>query len=168
MSGLYVMFGVGMMLFALVAIAVNRAAKRADARRAFIPIWTDALAAAVARHPEFDGLSQSIEARGDDLVAHCTVHRRGKPVVVKTFALSEAKRAGIARNAPWTQYPGRMCGQKAKKLALTSQFPDVLQELARTTPGIMLGKPSPLHRWANINLSLAIGCACGLIVLVIS
>lgn len=99
-------------------------------------LWGDAMLALVKAHPAFEWIKEGC----DGTVATCTVKRRGEPEVVQTFAMEDAKRAGLTgKQGPWTQYPKRMLQMRARGFALRDAFPDALRgvvsaEEARDTP----------------------------------
>ncbi|XWN29716.1 MAG: hypothetical protein ROR55_19760 [Devosia sp.] len=81
-----------------------------------------------------------VDGDGDELVAHCEVHRVGDPPDVTTkrsFSVSDAKVAGLwdtrdrdsygkPNKAPWRRYPKRMLAARARGYALADAFSDVL------------------------------------------
>lgn len=87
-------------------------------------LWGDAVIALVRG----SGLLESIEEDMTDTSATCTVKRKGEPAVSRTFAMEDAKRAGLSgKQGPWTQYPKRMLQMRARAWALRDVFPDVLR-----------------------------------------
>jgi hypothetical protein len=106
-------------------------------------VWGDAALALVKAHPECEDVIETFE-RGDNddaLLAKCTVQRRGKAPVVRTFSVAQAKKATLWGNkGPWTQYPQRMLQMRARSWALRDAFPDALkgvgirEEVHDTTP----------------------------------
>lgn len=93
-------------------------------------IFGDAALAIVKGHPECEDVIETFE-RGDNddaLLAKCTVQRRGKAPVVRTFSVAQAKKAGLwGKSGPWTQYPQRMLQCRARSWALRDSFPDALK-----------------------------------------
>lgn len=93
-------------------------------------VWGDAALAIVKGHPECEDVIETFE-RGDNddaLLAKCTVQRRGKAPVVRTFSVAQAKKASLwGKSGPWTQYPQRMLQCRARSWALRDAFPDALK-----------------------------------------
>lgn len=93
-------------------------------------IFGDAALAIVKGHPECEDVIETFE-RGDNddaLLAKCTVQRRGKAPVVRTFSVAQAKKASLwGKSGPWTQYPQRMLQCRARSWALRDAFPDALK-----------------------------------------
>ena len=94
-------------------------------------IWGDAALALCLANPVCDGIHETIEGDGDNMVAVCKTSRRGKDAnVVGRFSVADAKRAGLwGKTGPWTQYPRRMLQLRARGFALRDAFPDVLKGL---------------------------------------
>lgn len=94
-------------------------------------IWGDAALALCLANPVCDGIHETIEGDGDNMVAVCKTSRRGKDAnVVGRFSVADAKRAGLwGKSGPWTQYPRRMLQLRARGFALRDAFPDVLKGL---------------------------------------
>jgi len=87
-------------------------------------IWGDAALAICSSHPSFLDIEETV-ANG---VATCTIRRRDRSDVVRTFGESDAKRAGLwGKSGPWTQYPARMLQMRARSFALRDAFPDALK-----------------------------------------
>jgi hypothetical protein len=89
---------------------------------------------AVVRH---SGLLESIEehceGEGDQMMAVCTVTRKGEEPCAFTFGVRHAKKAGLwSKAGPWTQYPERMLLARARTFALRDIFPDVLLGLSQS------------------------------------
>lgn len=60
-------------------------------------------------------------------VAHCEVTRPDGSLIVRTFSLAEAKKAGLANKpGPWTMYPQRMLQMRARGYACRDGAADVL------------------------------------------
>ena len=74
------------------------------------------------------GLCEYIEEHQDGEVAICAAKRKGEPEpIVRTFSVSDAKRAGLwGKAGPWQQYPARMLMMRARGFALRDGFADVL------------------------------------------
>lgn len=89
-------------------------------------VWGDAALALVVAHPACDGVDESV----DSGVATCTVKRRGRNPVTRTFSVDDAKKAGLwGKQGPWSAYPDRMLQMRARGFALRDSFPDALKGL---------------------------------------
>lgn len=92
-----------------------------------LSIWGDAMVAVVLGHPDCGGVESWIEGTGDDRVAHCVTHRRGRKTSPWTFSVADAKRAGLwGKSGPWSAYPERMLRIRARGFALRDTWADVL------------------------------------------
>lgn len=89
-------------------------------------LWGDAVLAVCLSHPDCEDV---IEVMSDDkTVAQCTVKRRGRSPIVRSFSVEDAKRAGLhGKQGPWSQYPHRMLQLRARAFALRDAFPDALR-----------------------------------------
>ena len=94
-------------------------------------IWGDAALALVRSHPDCKGVNEKIEGEGDQMRAVCTVKRaHGDEIeeTVRTFSVANAKTARLwGKQGPWTNYPERMLGARARGFALRDAFPDALK-----------------------------------------
>jgi hypothetical protein len=89
-------------------------------------IYGDAALALVAAHPAFLDIEEAME--GD--AAKCTVRRKDRSAVVRSFSEADAKKAGLwGKSGPWQQYPARMLQMRARSWALRDAFPDALRGL---------------------------------------
>lgn len=89
-------------------------------------LWGDGMLALVMSCPDCEDISESFDP--ETITATCTVKRRGKAPVVRTFSLEDAKRAGLAgKQGPWQQYRDRMIQMRARGFALRDSFADVLR-----------------------------------------
>lgn len=98
-------------------------------------VWGDTALAIVMARPDFEDIIEEIEQgkAEDQYRAVCTIKRKGRSPVVRTFSVEDAKRAGLwSKQGPWTQYPKRMMAMRARSFALRDAFPDGLRGL-RTT-----------------------------------
>jgi len=92
-------------------------------------VWGDAMLALVTAHKDCVDIQESI----DDEKATCTIKRRGRSPITRTFTIAEAKHAGLAdKQGPWKQYPKRMLQMRARAFALRDAFPDALKGLNMT------------------------------------
>lgn len=90
-------------------------------------IWGDLLPALIMREPDFEDLIEECDGK----VAVCTVCRRGREPVVRTFSVEDAQIAGLySKDGVWKQYPKRMLQMRARAFAIRDAFPDVLKGIA--------------------------------------
>jgi hypothetical protein len=67
-----------------------------------------------------------LEGEGDKRIAYCEA-KRGEEIIARQFAVTDARKAGLwGKSGPWTQYPDRMLGMRARAFCLRDGFPDVL------------------------------------------
>lgn len=91
-------------------------------------IWGDAALAIVMAHPEFEDIEEKVDGEGDKMIATCTIKRRNRSPVVRTFSAADAKKAGLwEKQGPWTQYRSRMMQLRARGFGLRDAFPDALK-----------------------------------------
>jgi hypothetical protein len=62
-------------------------------------------------------------------VARCTLKRRGRPPITRTFTREMAETAKLWTKDIWRAYPGRMLQMRARSWALRDAFSDVLKGL---------------------------------------
>lgn len=90
-------------------------------------VWGDALLALVQAHPDCEDVIET----DDGATATCTIKRRGRTPVTRTFSTEDAKAARLAgKEGPWTNYPKRMRQMRARGFACRDAFADVLRGLA--------------------------------------
>lgn len=90
-------------------------------------VWGDAMLAICAAHPDF----VDIREEATDDAATCTVKRRGRSDVVRSFSKLDAQRAKLLeKEGPWQTYPRRMLQMRARAFALRDMFPDALRGIA--------------------------------------
>lgn len=93
-------------------------------------LWGDALLAVCQSHPAYEDHEETVEGRGDAMVATCTFYRKGKRPVSASFGVDDAKSAGLwKKGGPWTQYPRRMLQLRARGFAARDAFADALKGL---------------------------------------
>ena len=93
-------------------------------------VWGDAALALVQNRADCEDISETIDGVGDARTATCTIKRKGRSVVVRTFSVAQAKTAGLwGKAGPWTQYPDRMLPMRARGFAIRDAFPDALRGL---------------------------------------
>jgi len=89
-------------------------------------LWGDAALAIATGHRDFMDISEQFDGKTN--TATCSVKRRRRTAVVRTFSQEDAKRAGLwGKQGPWTQYPSRMLQLRARSFALRDCFPDALR-----------------------------------------
>jgi hypothetical protein len=92
-------------------------------------IWGDATLGLIQAHQECEYVEEEdlavIDKQGS---ATCKIKRKGQPLVVNTFNLEMAKKAGLLnKQGPWTQYPARMLKMRARAFSARDAFSDVLK-----------------------------------------
>lgn len=93
-------------------------------------LWGDAIIALVRASGALVSILEELDGEGDQMVATCTVTRRGETPVSRSFSMDDAKKANLAKKeGPWQQYPKRMLQLRARGFALRDVFPDVLKGL---------------------------------------
>jgi len=105
-------------------------------------LFGDAALAIVQRHPDLMNVHEKIEGEGEQRVAVCTVERRERTAVTRTFSVEDAKTAKLwGKTGPWTFYPERMLQMRARSFALRDSFADALKgfelaEVVRDLPPV--------------------------------
>jgi hypothetical protein len=94
-------------------------------------VWGDALLGLVQNHPDFEDCIETFEGSGEELVAVCELHRKGRAPIVRRFSVAEAKRAGLytKHQSVHVTYPKRMLQMRARAFACRDGFADVLRGL---------------------------------------
>lgn len=94
-------------------------------------MWGDAVLGLVLSHPDCLDVNEDFDEKTS--TATCTVRRRGRQPVVRTFSQADARTANLwGKQGPWTQYPKRMLQMRARGFACRDSFPDALRGI-RTT-----------------------------------
>jgi hypothetical protein len=109
-------------------------------------IYGDALPAVVMQHPDFEDMDapEPTGANPDEWMAPCTVKRRGRAPVTRTFSTADAKAAGLWKKAgPWTNYPKRMLMMRARAFALRDAFPDRMKGVTTVEEAIDITPVAP-------------------------
>lgn len=89
-------------------------------------LYGDALLAVIRAHPECEDVIEVMEG----MTAVCTVKRRGRLPVCRTFSEADAKKAGLwGKQGPWSGYPQRMLQMRARAFACRDAFADALMGL---------------------------------------
>lgn len=86
-------------------------------------LWGDAVLAVCQSAPDFEDIIED----DDGAVATCTVKRKGRSPVVRSFSMEDAKIAGLAGGNVWKNYPRRMRQMRARAFALRDAFADRLK-----------------------------------------
>lgn len=87
-------------------------------------LWGDAVLALVKGHPEYEDVHEEISPES----VTCTVKRKGRSPVIRTFTVADAKRSRLwGKAGPWTDYPSRMLQMRARSWAIRDSFPDALR-----------------------------------------
>ena len=91
------------------------------------PVLTsDAIMALVVSHPDFVDIIEEYDLQKK--VATCSVKRKGRKTVTRTFSLFDAQLAGLdAKNDLYKKYPQRLLGARARAFALRDCFPDAIK-----------------------------------------
>ena len=89
-------------------------------------IMGEAALALVRSSGKAEYVKEWIDGDGDARVAYCEA-KRGKEVVKRKFSVADAKKAGLwGKGGPWSQYPERMLGMRARAFCLRDAFADCL------------------------------------------
>lgn len=112
-------------------------------------IWGDAALALCMSRPDFEDIVEKLDGEDDSRVATCTIKRKGRSPVTRTFSVADAKKAGLwspelkvkrwdnfkkehvekANDSPWHRYDARMLQMRARGFALRDSFPDAMRGL---------------------------------------
>lgn len=92
-------------------------------------VWGDALLGLVLNHKDCSDVIETFEGDGDNLVAKCEVHRKGRLPVKREFSVADAKKAGIFGKNVHGTYPKRMLQMRARSWACRDSFADALRGL---------------------------------------
>lgn len=127
-------------------------------------LWGDAALALAMSKPDFEDIEEVSDANG----ATCTIKRKGRTPVTRTFTIADAAKAGLdKKSGPWTQYPKRMLQLRARSWALRDSFPDALrgvsireeqqdvppkQATVRVVEGIKFADETPQSRPEQLTL----------------
>lgn len=91
-------------------------------------VWGDLALALAQRHPDFVDCLETIDRA--TRTATCTVKRRGREPVVRTYSWEEAETAGLTQKETYQKHPKRMIQMRARAFALRDCFADVLRGVA--------------------------------------
>ena len=90
-------------------------------------LWGDAMLAVCMQSPHFEYIKE--EYIEETKTAVCRVKRKNMPEVVRKFSEADARRAKLwGKQGPWSDYPDRQQGMRARGFALRDAFADVLRE----------------------------------------
>ena len=92
-------------------------------------VYGDLMLAVCMNHPQFEDCIETHEGTPyeDTFRAVCTVKRKGRAPVVRSFSVLEAKEAGLwKKEGPWSKTPQRMLSMRARAFALRDTFADGL------------------------------------------
>lgn len=90
-------------------------------------LWGDGALALVMAHPDFEDIQEVTEGT----TAKCTIRRKGRSVIVRTFSDQDAQAAGLlGKDGPWRNYKQRMRQMRARGFALRDSFADALKGIA--------------------------------------
>jgi hypothetical protein len=110
-------------------------------------VYGDAALALVQSSPACLYVREYVEGEGDNLTAVCEVQRRGYPQpTVAKFSVADAKKASLwGKTGPWSQYPSRMLGLRARGFALRNAFADALRGLVTAEEAQDYPTPEPVR-----------------------
>lgn len=92
-------------------------------------VWGDALLGLVLNHKDCVDVIEKFEGAGENLIATCEVHRKGRLPVKREFGVTDAKRAGLHGKNVHGAYPKRMLQMRARSWACRDSFADALRGL---------------------------------------
>jgi len=96
-------------------------------------LYGDGLLAVCSGRPDFEDMTETPLTDDKDNVMgyECTVKRKGREPVMRSFTIDDAKKAGLwGKQGPWTQYSSRMLQMRARGFALRDSFADALGGVA--------------------------------------
>jgi hypothetical protein len=108
-------------------------------------LWGDALPGLIISEPDCEGID-SPEPEGTDpekWVAVCTVLRRGRPPVKRSFSKKDAETAGLWGQNTWKKYPKRMLMMRARAFAIRDAYPDRMKGLTTVEEAIDITPAAP-------------------------
>jgi hypothetical protein len=87
-------------------------------------LWGDAVPALIMSKPDFVDMEETV----DPQKCICTVTRKGRVPVTRSFSVEDAKKAGLwGKAGPWQQYPTRMLQMRCRSWAIRDAYPDALK-----------------------------------------
>lgn len=106
-------------------------------------LYGDAGLALVTNHADCEDVQESVS----DEQAACTIKRRGRTAVTRTFTKAMAMKAKLWTKAgPWTDYPTRMLQWRARWWAMRDTFPDALKGIAGVEEVSDIPEPKPIKQ----------------------
>jgi hypothetical protein len=88
-------------------------------------LYGDGFVAVVTSHKDFENSEETFD--DESMTAVCTVSRKGRSPITRSFSKEDAERAGLwERTDPWKKYPKRMLQCRARGFAFRDMFPDAL------------------------------------------
>lgn len=116
-------------------------------------LWGDALLAICSADPSFENMHEEIK----NDTAYCTVKRRHREPLTRSFSTEQAKRAGLlGKPGVWQNYKDRMLQMRARGFALRDGFADILKGL------ITREEAQDIDREVKINKADALNKKIGL------
>lgn len=96
-------------------------------------VWGDALLALIQSHPLCEDVIEEFDE--NKMIARCTVLRKGRKPVIRTFSKADAELAKLwggraGKSSPWQTYPKRMLQMRARGFACRDSFADALRGLS--------------------------------------
>lgn len=87
--------------------------------------YGDGKFAQVVTHHEFEDAKEWIEGEGGNMVAYCTIKRKGRDPVTRQYSVEDAKKAELwEKKDNWKKNPRRMLQHRARGYAVNDTFPD--------------------------------------------
>jgi hypothetical protein len=91
-------------------------------------LWGDAVIAIISAHPDCEDITE--EFNDSTMTATCTVKRKGRSKVIRSFSQNDAQKAGLwGKGGTWQTYPKRMLQMRARGFACRDSFADALRGL---------------------------------------
>ena len=90
-------------------------------------LWGDVLNGLILSQPDLESLDE-VWNEGDQMWA-CTIKRKNRQPVIRTFSMSDAKTAKLypaKETAAWTKYPKRMIQMRARGFCIRDSYADRL------------------------------------------
>lgn len=101
-------------------------------------LWGDVLNGLVLSQPDLETFDEEWDK--DSQTWTCTIKRKGRKPVTRTFSMAEAKVAKLypaKETAAWTKYPKRMIQMRARGFCIRDSYSDVTSGLA-VEPGELI------------------------------
>lgn len=102
-------------------------------------LWGDVMLGIIKAHHSCEFVHEDeADMSLENPIATCTSKRKGQPLVIRTFSMEDAKRAGLVdangrgrggSAVPWSTYPKRMLQMRARGFNLRDNWPDLLRGL---------------------------------------